>query len=188
MNTLVLNKSELKFEDYQKLFVSQFVSHVQPANFNEDDYQYRDGYIISKLKESLRLIRSEAETWKPFLRGYKVLLVRDKLGFHFQMIVLPRNIDVPINSNVIQDIRKSLHGNFYTNFTEEKLRTVFELSPTTDIQTELMKFEDIPMMALSLGMELDSNDRNYEIFFCWNEESNIDSKGFYRESGYETGK
>lgn len=176
-----LNESELKLDDYQKLMISQFVNHVQPVKFDVTDYKYCDGYIISKLKKYLGAIKAEAEYWKSFLRAYKVTLVHDSRGFYFEQIVFPRDINVPIQNYVIEKINDSLSRTFNVNMTEEKLRTVFRLIPTPEVQLDLMKPVGIPVMAMSLGLELGHDDRNFEIFFCWDESSQIDSDGCYRE-------
>ncbi|NDY82322.1 hypothetical protein G3I67_03655 [Orrella sp. NBD-18] len=176
-----LNESELKLEDYQKLLVSQFVNHVQPVEFDEAGYMYRDGYIISKLKQYLGVMKTEAESWKSFLRGYKVTLVRDVRGFYFEQIMFPRNIEIPIHDFILEKMSDSLSRTFDVNMTEEKLRTVFRLTPTTESQLELMKPSGIPVMAMSLGLELEPSNMNFEICFCWNESERIDLDGFYRE-------
>lgn len=178
---VALNESDLKLEDYQKLMVSQFVNHVQPIEFNEADYRDCDSYIISRVKEYLGTIRVQAESWKSFLRGYKVTLVRDERGFYFEQIMFPRDIDRPIHDFILETMSDSLSRSFDVDMTEEKLRTVFRLTPTTESQLELMKPSGIPVMAMSLGLELEPSNMNFEIFFCWNENERIDSDGFYRE-------
>lgn len=177
------SESQLKIEDYQKLLVSHFVNHVEVENhgLNEDEYMYRDGYIISTVKESLSSIRFEAEYWKTRLRGYKVTFIRDNNGFSFSLTVFPRNIKEPIDSDVIKGMTDSLNDCFYTEVSEEQYRTVFKLIPRVGTQTELMKANGIPMFALSLGLELDGNNKNFEIFFYTNEGDRIDSLGHYRE-------
>lgn len=180
---VVLNESKLKIEDYQKLLVSHFVNHVEVENhgLNEDEYMYRDGYIISTVKESLSSIRFEAEYWKTKLRGYKVAFVRDKNGFSFSLIIFPRDIHKQIDSDVIKGMTDSLNDCFYTETSEEQYRTVFKLIPRVGTQAELMKAKGIPMFALSLGLELDSENKKFEIFFYTNESDRIDSLGNYRE-------
>lgn len=178
---VALNESDLKLEDYQKLMVSQFVNHVHPIEFNEADYRDCDSYIISRVKEYLGTIRVQAESWKSFLRGYKVTLVRDERGFYFEQIMFPRDIELPIHDFILETMSDSLSRSFDVDMTEEKLRTVFRLTPTTESQLELMKPSGIPVMAMSLGLELEPSNMNFEIFFCWNESERIDSDGFYRE-------
>jgi hypothetical protein len=175
--------SQLKIEDYQKLLVSYFVNHVKVEDhgLNRDEYMYRDGYIISTIKESLTSIRFEAEYWKALLRGYKVAFIRDKNGFSFSLIVFPRKIDKQIDSDVIKGMTNSLSDCFYTEASEEQYRTVFKLIPRVGSQTELMKAYEIPMFALSLGLELDVYNKKFEIFFYTNEKDRIDSLGNYRE-------
>lgn len=176
-------ESQLKLEDYQKLLVSQFVNHVKVEHhgLNEDEYMYRDGVIISSIKEALGSIKSEAERCKTSLRGYKVTLIRDKNGLCFSFIVLPRDIHRPIDSEVIKELNQSLNVSFNTAMTEEPLRTVFKLSPRSVNQPKFLKNVGLPMFALSLGLELDWEDKKFEINFLWNERDRIDSSGFYVE-------
>jgi hypothetical protein len=180
---VVPNESKLKIDDYQKLLVSHFVNHVKVENhgLNEDEYMYRDGYVISTMKESLSSIRFEAEYWKTKLRSYKVALVRDKNGFSFSLIVFPRDIHTQIDSEAIKGMTDSLNDCFYTETIEEKYRTVFKLVPRAGTQTELMKSKGVPMFALSIGLELDSENKKFEILFYSNDSDRIDSLGNYRE-------
>jgi hypothetical protein len=176
-----LNKSELTLDDYQELLFNQFSSHVQPVKFDVADYRYCDGYIISKLKKYLGAIKAEAESWKSFLRAYKVTLVRDSRGFYFEQIVFPRDRNVSLQDIVNKTMNSSFSRTFNVNMTVEKLRTVFRLTPTPEAQLDLMKPVGIPLMAMSLGLELSPDRRNFEIFFCWDENSRIDSDGCYKE-------
>jgi hypothetical protein len=176
-----LNKSELTLDDYQELLFNQFSSHVQPVKFDVADYRYCDGYIISKLKKYLGTIKAEAEAWKSFLRAYKVTLVHDRRGFYFEQIIFPRSLSVPLQDTINKKMNSSYSDSFNVNMTVEKLRTVFRLTPTPEAQLDLMKSVGIPLMAMSLGLELSPDMRNFEIFFCWDENSRIDSDGCYKE-------
>jgi hypothetical protein len=176
-----LDISKLKLDDYENLFAKQFDNHVKQFKFDAAKHTKHDKYIIYKLKEYQGSLKSETESWKSFLRAYQVTLVRDVRGFHFQLIILPRNIHEPIQDFVINKMTSSLSRVFSVNMTQEKNRTVFRLTPTFEVQLELMKSEGLPMMALSLGIELNPFSKCFEIMFLWNSQSRIDSNGFYRE-------
>ncbi len=175
-----LNKSELTLDDYQELLFNQLSSHVQPVKFDLADYRYCDGYIISKLIKYLKAIKAEAEYWKSFLRSYRVVLVRDNRGFYFEQIVFLRDISVHQQNIVNKALNSSLSRTFNVNMTREKLRTVFSLTPTPEAQLDLMKPAGIPLMAMSLDLMLSPDKSNFEIFFCWDENSEIDSDGCYK--------
>lgn len=176
----VHDKSELNLDYYKKLLSSQFQNKMLPVKPDNTEYTSSDAYIVSKLKDYFGTIKAQFEYYKPYLRGYKVIFIRDAQGFHFQLIPFPKDSHTQIETWVLNSICNSFARTFFVNITEEVHRAIIRLKPAIDVQYEMMKSEGIPVFALSLGIELDPFG-NYEIFFRWDETSLIDSDNIYCE-------
>jgi hypothetical protein len=171
LNASDSSNSLLTCEHYKELLKSEFMTLGDYEEVNEDEYMYRDGFIISYLKKSLSSIKFEIDSWKPYVGGFKVTLFRDKTGFGFYLVVLSKSETQPIDSRIVECMSETLDDSFHTTSFMEMGQTVFKLTPYLFDQAELMRPKNIPTFTLSLITEVVWDCGNYSLNLIEIEES-----------------
>lgn len=177
--TLDLNKSELTTEDYGYLLRDEFSKDLKEFTVDENEYMYRDGYIVFNLKSCLATIKSVADTLKKSISGYKIILFKDNIGFGFEFIIYPINNNEPIDSVTANRV-ENYFDCFLTSKIEEEFRTVFIITPNCCTQFNLLLPENIPVFATSLTLSMNPTSKDFEIISMNNEIDRINPDGAYK--------
>lgn len=155
MNSTEKNATQdkLNVNNYRNTLISHFFENDDLAlpKFDDLDITYRDWNFLKNLDESILELRNDIESRKNQIRGYGISLIKDKTGFGLDLILLPPNINFPLETSFVFEFKELLDQWCDNELLFEMRRARFTMRfPSTD---KYVKSLELPNFAFGIWRE-----------------------------------